>query len=220
MKIYNIPYTLKEVEKGVFLVTFKSAYDVAMTFCRVQEFYESPKFKNKFVKTEEYTRHYSLNHKNIFTYTNDWRGFNLPGPVIQKVYSTLLTTEYDTLTGWDHLMFGIVNKIIQKHKSENYYLIGTSKEKGDASVVKHEVAHGLYTTNADYKNKVNKAIKDMPPFVRNRMYKALGKMGYHKSVWKDELNAYISTGLADEMNTFAVRTHIKPFKELLNESMG
>jgi len=48
----NIKYKLKEIYKGIFLVTIQDEYDLAMTFCRLQEYYESP-FKQIRGKTFE-----------------------------------------------------------------------------------------------------------------------------------------------------------------------
>ncbi len=42
-------YQIKEVKPNIFAVIIPNGFDRAMTFCRVQEFYESPnkKFRDK-----------------------------------------------------------------------------------------------------------------------------------------------------------------------------
>lgn len=211
--ITDISYTLKEVTKDVYLVTFKTAYDVAMTFCRVQEFYESPKFRGKFVRFTDYAREYALENKGIFTYTDDWRGFNVPGAVIHVVHSKLCVEQYDTINDYDEVLMGIVNRVQRRVQGRPFYLIGTSKEKGDKSVQRHEIAHGLYTTNKKYRSSVDMLIAKMSSKVKHRMYKSLEKLKYHKSVWHDELNAYFSTELTAEMS--ASMKERRPFINLL-----
>lgn len=215
MSVRDLKYTLREIRSNVFLVTFAKAYDAAMTFCRVQEFYESPKYKGKFVRMSDYARDYALGKKDIFTYSADWRGFNVPSHIIETVHNKLIMEQYDVVNDYDEILIGIVNQIQRKVKGGMYYLIGTSKQKGDASVVKHEIAHGLYTTSHIYHTYVDELIKSLNPKVKQTMYKTLKKLGYHHSVWDDEMNAYLSTGLHKSMKTALVLKHRKPFIKLL-----
>lgn len=204
-------YKLEEVVPNVFLVTFDKAYDVAMTFCRVQEYQESPKYYHKLFKMDDYMRDYAVSKKNIFTYPMDWRGFNLPGHTIDHVIERLNTTNYDYKTGYDLLFQEIVGKIKRKVGKHSYYLIGVSQERDIDDVIPHEVAHGLYTTNPTYRAEVDKLIKALKPSVRNKIYNHLRDIEYHKSVWPDELNAYMSTGLRKGMINKQVKAARKPF---------
>lgn len=213
ISVQALSYTLKEVTKDVFLVTFQTAYDVAMTFCRVQEFYESPKFRGKFVRSADYAREYALDNKGIFTYTDDWRGFNVPSEIIHTVHSRLTLEKYDTINDYDEILMGIVNRVQRRVQGRPFYLIGTSREKGDKKVQRHEMAHGLYTTNKKYRASVDLLIAKMSSKVKHRMYKSLEKLKYHKSVWHDELNAYFSTELTAEMS--ASMKERRPFINLL-----
>ena len=64
-------YTLKEIKGGIFLVEFDNQYDLAMTFLRYQEFYESPKFKGKRFTIIDFMEWYSKEYDGAFTYTKD-----------------------------------------------------------------------------------------------------------------------------------------------------
>ena len=57
----KIEYTLKNLYPGVYLCTIKDMYDLTMTFCRVQEFYESPfkQIRNKKFLLLEFMKLYS-----------------------------------------------------------------------------------------------------------------------------------------------------------------
>jgi hypothetical protein len=70
-------YEIKEVKDRVFAVIIPNHYDRAMTFCRVQEFYESPNpdFRGKHFNIWDFIEWYSKEHKDAFTYAFDWGGF-------------------------------------------------------------------------------------------------------------------------------------------------
>ena len=54
-----------------------------MSFVRMQEFYESPKFKGKYFTLEQYMDYWSKEFgKGSFTYPSVWDGFNIPGKVL------------------------------------------------------------------------------------------------------------------------------------------
>ena len=57
----NIDYKITEVKPNVFAVIIPNQYDRAMTFCRVQEFYESPNsdFRGKHFSMWNYMKWYS-----------------------------------------------------------------------------------------------------------------------------------------------------------------
>ncbi len=77
----KLHYTLKEVRPRLFVVTFASQYDLAMMFCRAQEYYESecPKFHLNTFTRLEHMRWYAGKHGNgAFTYPDDYIGFNVP----------------------------------------------------------------------------------------------------------------------------------------------
>jgi hypothetical protein len=212
-------FKIKRYRKGLYLVEFDNQYDLAMTFVRYQEFYESEsrKFQYQFFKLDDFIRYYSLKHgKGSFTYPKDFNGFNLPGRVISEVAETLLRSKYDYLTAHDFIMFKILNEIRKHNQTWDFYLIGVHA-KGDKGTLKHELVHGLYFLKEEYRNKVEELIYNLPKQVRKLMYKKLKEVGYSQEVYNDELNAYMSTGLRNNMNYKCIKKCREQFKKLFKE---
>lgn len=204
-------YKIKQVVPKVFLVTFNSAYDLAMTFLRSQEYYESPKWKGKSFTLLEYMEWYAKTAgKGAFTYPKDYNGFNLPSRILREV-------PVPDRNHYDMVMANIVAEIETDFNChfQDYYIIGVSKERGDKSTINHEIAHGLYTTNSIYREQVNILIKQLPATVRKKLFKALSKRQYNKSVFVDETNAYLSTGFHHTWKLKSLEKYRKPFKILL-----
>jgi hypothetical protein len=213
-------YTLTEIKDGIFLVEFDNATDLAMTFLRYQEYYESPnpKFKGKKFTIIDFIEWYSKNNGDLFTYPRDWAGFNIPMNVVFEVQSSYPGNGPITdFNKYDELMKQIVLKIEKKkgNKGNGYraigknYIIGTLKGKSD--VMKHELAHGFYHVYPFYKTDMDKLYSKLSIKSKKELDSKFKAMGYHKSVWKDEAQAYLSTG---EYLTPAER---KPFVDLLNK---
>ena len=188
---YNmkIDYALKELYPGVFLCTIKDLYNLAMTFCRVQEFYESPfkQIRNKKFSLVKFMEVYSKKNGGSFTYPLDWGGFNIPGEVIAKLYELGI----DDYNKYDAIIENIHNTANKKISKKNqYYLIGANN---NAKTVEHEVCHAFYTLNSDYKKAINKVLKKLKPSVYKKAAKALFSLGYGKSTLLDEFQAYFIT---------------------------
>lgn len=67
-------------------VTVKDSWDLAMTFLRMQEWYESPKFHHKHFTLEAYMRWYQKAYgKGTFSYPKDWTGFNVPSTAVLAI---------------------------------------------------------------------------------------------------------------------------------------
>lgn len=209
----------------VFLLEFDNQYDLAMTFVRLQEFYESPKFKGKYFTLEEYMDYWSKEFgRGSFTYPSVWAGFNIPG----KVYEDWRNTLYSFEEGRPReliLMEVIRNLVFKEYGSRihdasfNYneiYIIGTYK-RDDQRSLEHEVAHALYYLYPKYRKTCNKLINQLPKTMVNEASKKLLKMGYDKKVVKDEIQAYLSTELNGMSDVLQTRNefvaHYKDFKE-------
>ena len=209
-----IKYKLKEFIKGILLAEFESRFDLAMTFLRYQEYYESanPKFKGKQFTIIDYIQWYSKNNNNIFTYADDWVGFNIPSLVIDEVQNNLTGKgPIVDKNKYDDVMKSISNKCRGKvFTYQSFYLIGAFK--GETSIIKHEVAHGLYTVNPEYKERMDKLHSELSPQSKKALEKEFLDLGYHKSVWKDEAQAFLSTG-TDCLTATERKPFIKIFKE-------
>jgi hypothetical protein len=103
----------------------------------------------------------------------------------------------------------------------DWYLIGASSK--DLRTMDHEVAHGLYFTNKEYKKEITKLIKSIKPKHYEKLRKKLIKMGYvdDKKIIDDEIHAFMSTGLYNGMDTKELMVYeknfIKTFKKYKNE---
>jgi hypothetical protein len=91
-------------------------------------------------------------------------------------------------------------------------LIGASSR--DVKTMDHEIAHGLYFTNKEYKKMVDGLIKNIKPTHYDKLKKKLIKMGYvdDKKIIDDEIQAFMSTGLYNGLNTNELKVYEKDFK--------
>ena len=186
----KIDYRIEEVRPNVFAVIVKDHYHRAMLFLRVQEYYESPnpEFRGKSFNIWDYIEWYSRRNKDVFTYAFDWGGFNIPLEVAYQCYDTLT----DSYTSYDEVMENIIHQIYELNRDgSNGYIIGAPSTDDDT--FEHEVCHGLYATNKQYRELVDEVtiaipLKDYQKF-RNNLF----KMGYNGIVIDDEIQAYLST---------------------------
>jgi len=183
----KINYKIKEVHDGIFLCTMKDRYDLCMTFCRAQEFYESP-LKiirgKKFNLLEFFDLYRKANKQTTFTYPDDWEGFNIPGDVVKKLYNLGI----DDYNQYDQILEDIHNSI----KKQKYYLIGAVTRNTVA--INHEICHGLYYLNKDYKRLCNNLIEEINKNTLKKLCFALKRIGYCEKVLWDEIQAYLATG--------------------------
>jgi hypothetical protein len=206
---------VKEIKSKIYCVLVDDDYDRAMLFCRYQEFYESPykEFRGKKFSWMEYMRFYkSAWKKRVFTYPEDWSGYNIPSNVLEKANDTFYKeTEYDHIM--NDIYFYCVNDSMEKNSGTrcDWYLIGASSK--DLKTLDHEIAHGLYYTNKEYKKEVEKLINNIKPSHYEKLKKKLTKMGYvdDKKIIDDEINAFMSTGLYNGLDTKELKKYEKEF---------
>jgi hypothetical protein len=187
----KIKHYIKEVKPSIFAVVIKDKYDRAMLFCRAQEYYEcpSPKFRGKEFSIWDYMKWYHERYGRGFSYGDDWSGFNIPLRQINDCYNKLNKTE----SPYDHLMYKILSVLNLKYIApNNSYVIGCGDTKGDT--FKHEVCHGLYYTDKEYKKKMDALTKGLPKKYYDTFKKNILEMGYTTKVVDDEIQAYLQYG--------------------------
>lgn len=198
-------YKLREVTDKVWVVEFDSYYNLAMTFLRYQEYYESPNprfFRNPFM-INEYVEWYSGGEE--FTYHMDWLGFNIPSKFILECQSNIPDPNE-----WDIIMNDIITKI-KETSGDIFYLLGI--KEGDDDVLEHEVAHGLFFTNKDYQIEMMDIYDTLPDKVKSKVHSYLRESsGYSEEVFMDETQAYMSTGLPHELKS--LDSYSKSFKDV------
>ena len=204
-----------EIKPRVYCVMVDDNYDRAMLFCRYQEFYESPykQFRGKSFTWMEYMRFYkNVFKKDIFTYPYDWSGYNIPGNVMQKANHIFCKdTEYDQIMNDIYFYCAIDSQNKNNGTRCDWYLIGASSK--DLKTMDHEIAHGLYFTNKEYKKSVKKLIEAIKPKHYDSLKKKLIKMGYadDKKIIDDEVQAFMSTGLYKTFDNDTFKKYEKEF---------
>lgn len=179
---------LTEILTDVYHLHFPTQRKLASTFLRFQEHYESPQFKGKIFSLDEFKRWYIANSENgrktgRFTYHQDWTGFNVPSYVLEPFYQGL----FDPLSKQEE---SFLDNFENKRRTK-FYLIGTF---GDHEALEHEIAHGLFYTDGEYKKKVLGILASMKPEDRSKIRNLLmNNGGYHKDVLDDEMHACLAT---------------------------
>ena len=188
-KNIKINHTLTRLHDGVYLLQIENSYDLAMSFCRIQEFYESPfeEIRGKNFTISELMRLYSMKFGDgMFTYPIDWAGFNVPCEAIWNCYY-----EYQLKDPNDYDEFiKTIDDKIQNETSSKYYLIGSQpKEK---ITIDHEVAHAFYYLDKKYKKEADNIVSLIHESSLKKIKNHLLSIGYNDKVFKDEVQAYLS----------------------------
>jgi len=166
---------------NIYLIESQSRQDLAETFMRFQEYYESPVFRGRVFSADEFVAWYASQNGG-FTYHQDWAGFNIPSWVLEPFKNG----GFDPLTDREKNLVNFFRNI-----QGNFYIIGaTSQDKECADTIKHEFVHGAFFTNSDYRRDVLNCLNAHKSGV---IKVALREMGYGENVLEDETNAYLLT---------------------------
>lgn len=188
-------FEIRKVTDRIYVFLFENAYDLCMHFLRYQEYYESPKFKGKEFTIIEFMEWYAKTMGNgLFTYPSDWRGFNIPSHVIWEAQASGKIEDYNL---YDKAMWSAYNMVGSTIKHNSFYILGVCKS--ELNVLDHELAHALYYVNEEYANDMNGFVNKLTNKVLSSVYRYFEQVGYSKEVYKDELQAYFSTGLPREL---------------------
>ena len=188
-----LTYKVEEVKPNIFAVLVKDGYHLPMLFCRVQEFYESPNddFRGKDFSIWDYMEWYSNTYgEGSFTYPADWSGFNIPFPILKECFE-LHFRDRSFETPYDIAMDEIL-KSLKMRGEDKMYVIGT--ENIEDQTFKHEVCHGLFYTNDEYKEKALGFVRTIDADTMETFKKNLLDAGYTESVIEDEVHAYLMFG--------------------------
>ena len=222
----KVKYKIKEVLPSVFSVTIPNDFERAMTFLRVQEFYESPNpiFRGNNFNIWDFFEWYSLENQDSFTYGKDWSGFNVPFEVAWKCYSGVGSLPDSHKSKWDETMKSIVwtvqaRMFNKKNKDDHHaYIIGSKDTEGET--FKHELCHSLYYVNEDYKREATALVKKIQKEHFEIFSKNLLSMGYTKAVVKDEIQAYLMFGHSVDKFGKGVRLQIRTnYHDLFHQSL-
>jgi len=169
----------------IYHVRFPTVRELASTFLRFQEHYESPEFGGQVFTLKAYRDWYRKKYGS-FTYLTDWNGFNIPSWVLFSFY----LGRFKRVTKQEKALL----ELFRKHweSGERFYIIGTA-DNSKEQTLDHEIAHGLYATNPRYKKAVDKILG-------HNKFKDIRKLlkveeGYAESVIPDEIHAYLGHSL-------------------------
>jgi len=174
--------TRKDITDKIFFVSFDSKVEAAKTFCRFQEHYESPEFKGKIFSLLEFARYYKKENGS-FSYYKDWSGFNIPSYVLAPFYDG----RFKNLSKREKAILDMF-----KEDVGDFYIIACQGDK--ILDLEHEIMHGLYYTNEEYRQDVEKLLarqEELFPETVTQIYDIFEEEGYDESVFRDELHAYL-----------------------------
>lgn len=164
----------RRVADGIFLVRYDSQYALASSFLRIQEHYESSRFRGRVFSLEQYMDWYAATY-GAFTYFEDWSGFNVPSTALAPFYAG----RFDPLLRKEQRLLDLF-----RDTPAPFYIIGMS---GDTELP-HELAHALFFTRPLYRRAVLEAMRG---YDTSRLSRHLASLGYHASVLTDEVHAYL-----------------------------
>lgn len=179
---------LKKTPYNSYCVSADSNTELARSFLRFQEYYESPndKFRGQIFTIGQYRQWY-IDKYGSFSYETDWSGFNIHSYVLdpfkQGLFDPLIAEE-------TNLISLFVNAPVDK-----FYIIGAN----DKEVLYHELNHALYAYSKDYSNEVNKVFDANLEHIKYALEYLLDK-GYCRYLLYDELQSYILDNDSDVMS--------------------
>ncbi len=213
---------ITEIEPHIYSAVITNDYDRAMLFCRYQEFYESPfpEIREKFFTLEQYMKIYTeRNKKHHFSYPYDWAGYNIPSDTLMKANSVFI----NNMSEYDKIMSDIIEYCNKLSEYDNdgikhpWYLIGTDKLK--SKTMEHEISHGLYYVNINYRVEMEYLISNIEPKIYTLLKKELIKTGYvdDKKIIDDEIQAFMSTGKLTSWHNDHYKKYHSDFKKVFKK---
>lgn len=181
-------YKVKKIVDRLYHIHFENKADLFDSMLRMQEHYESPEFKGKIFTLGQYREWYCKEFGG-FTYYTDWSAYNLPSHVLDIFRLGL----FDPLSDKEKEILNIF-----PYSREEYSIICTTGEEVPLDTLDHEICHGMYYLNKEYKERCGELIKEFQGEDLERLAEALLKQGYHAEVVNDEMQAYLSTGLSEK----------------------
>jgi hypothetical protein len=162
-----------------YCISADSNRELARSFLRFQEYYESPndKFRGQIFTIGQYRYWYEQKY-GYFSYDTDWTGFNIPSYILEPFKSGL----FDPLTPEEKNLISLFSNT----SLDKFYIIGAN----DRDTLNHELNHALYAYSTTYSNEVNKIFDANLEKIKYAMEYLLNK-GYCRYLLYDELQAYL-----------------------------
>lgn len=184
----NMRIQKRKIGDKIYLLIFKTQTELSTAFMRIQEHYDSSKFKGRIFTYEEFREWYIKTNKGKFSYNHDWSGFNVPSKALKSFYAG----KFNPISDREKQILNLFRK-----KRGNFYIIAIF-EKYKPFVVKHELAHALFYLDKDYKREVLNIVRKYNlPKIRKKL---LSFGDYNNKILNDEVQAY-SVALSHGLKT-------------------
>ena len=183
--------SVTEVLPSVYSVHTDSRLVLGSTFLRFQEYYESPdpKIRHCPFQYDEFKESFRNSRRDRgqgFNYYLIWPGFNIPSWVVHDLRSGKVGLP---LRPQEEALLSALPSV-----DGDFYVIGTCEK--DVLTLHHEMAHGLYTTNPDYRAAAAACVAQLPKPRYDASRRVLLGMGYVDDpvILVDEMQAYMVEG--------------------------
>ena len=167
---------MKKLNK-IYWFKFVTVKEMAESFMRVQEYWESATWCGKVFTNKEYSAWYR--EKYGTSYYNEIAGLNLP----MRALVPFLHGTFNPLSKKERKALDFVRLI--GDIDYNAYFIATGD---DDDAFKHEMAHSLYFLYPEYRKKADKITEKC---INSRFKKFFKWCDYSQDDWKDEAQAFI-----------------------------
>src|SRR3989344_1644637 len=196
----------KKVTEKIIILEFDNQREMSLTFLRFQEHYESPEFAGKIFTHDEFKEWYKKDGNRKFDYHIKWRGFNIPSSILDNFYKG----KFNPLTKYEKKLLSL----LEEHKGNYYIIAHLSTPSKKSHILNHELAHGLFYTNKEYKKEITKELNKHD--MKELKEKLISSGHYHKNVLDDELQAY-SISLSHTLGVLTPKNTRKELKKIFHK---
>lgn len=189
-------FKFKELGPSIIGVEFTDYNAMSLMFMRLQEYTEGLKAHRGVIAPEGDTLINYLKKKNKLYYVDEWAGYNIQGNTFQEIwrkYPEVVWNKYELELFQE--IYATFGAQFDKFEGGQWYVIAWFK--GEKSTKAHEVCHGVFYLNKEYREKVYEVLDEANT---KKAYKTIKKMGYYVSL-TEESGKYI---LYDEINAYAM----------------
>jgi hypothetical protein len=220
MSLEGIVKKIEAITPRIFHLYFDELEPMGRIFIRIQEHYENPKFMGQIFEVDEVEHWFATetpDGKKGKTYYESCGGFNFPSSVLAPFYDGT----FQKITPEEEAVLEHFRELYDS--GEPFYVFATfnrenwKKLEGDAEDANkedsiHEIAHGLFTTDPLYREKVLKVVLEDPELIaaykeQNDDLHVIQKLRdtfpamtlffddkniYHPALWVDETHAYLA----------------------------
>jgi len=198
---------VSKITSNIIHVNFDTKKELAETFCRFQEHYESPEFRGKVFTLGQY-REWYCGYYGAWTYYTDWSGFNIPDWALVPFKEGL----FDPLSEKEQILADMF-----RYRTGKFYVIGTFGELQEA--LDHEICHAFYYLDEGYRGRIDELISRMREQTSGwqGLEQFLIDKGYASGMIDDEMQAYLACNvphLKQKYGLVKIPDIYKEFEEL------